>query len=98
VFEAQLATDPTAVVLDDVRIAWDVPELKPHGPDIVVDNELVCFNAAGQPLGDYQELAAALSAEVAARTAAEQRAVAAEIRLQALEAEVRRLRGETPSE
>src|SRR5262249_25011621 len=36
VLEAQLAHDPTAVVLDDVRVAWDVPDLKPHGPDIAV--------------------------------------------------------------
>jgi colicin import membrane protein len=36
VFGACLAADPSAVVLDDVRIAWDVPELKPHGPDIMV--------------------------------------------------------------
>lgn len=36
VFEAQLSTKPAAVVLDDVRIAWDLPELKPHGPDIMV--------------------------------------------------------------
>ena len=64
----------------------------------VVDNELVCFNDAGQPLGDYQVLATALAAEVAARTVAEQRAVAAEARLQALEAELRRLWGEASSE
>jgi Uma2 family endonuclease len=36
VFEARLSADPTAVVLDDVRVAWDVPDLKPHGPDIAV--------------------------------------------------------------
>jgi len=36
VLAARLARDPTAVVLDDVRIAWDVPDLKPHGPDIMV--------------------------------------------------------------
>jgi Uma2 family endonuclease len=36
VFAARLAHDPTAVVLDDVRVKWDVPELKPHGPDIMV--------------------------------------------------------------
>jgi Uma2 family endonuclease len=36
VLEAQLAHDPTAVVLDDVRVAWDHPDLKPHGPDIAV--------------------------------------------------------------
>lgn len=36
VFEAQLADDPTAVILHDVRVAWDLPELRPHGPDIAV--------------------------------------------------------------
>src|SRR5918911_1104026 len=36
VLEARLAHDPAAVVLDDVRIAWDNPDLKPHGPDIAV--------------------------------------------------------------
>lgn len=36
VLEAQLANDPAAVVLDDVRIAWDHLDLKPHGPDISV--------------------------------------------------------------
>jgi Uma2 family endonuclease len=35
-FEAQLAGDPTAVVLNDVRIAWDLPDLRPHGPDLMV--------------------------------------------------------------
>lgn len=36
IFEARLAHDPQAVVLDDVRVKWDLPELKPHGPDIMV--------------------------------------------------------------
>lgn len=36
IFEAQLRHDPTAVVLDDVRVAWDVPDLGAHGPDIAV--------------------------------------------------------------
>ncbi len=36
VFAAQLAHDPTAVVLADVRVAWDVPGLEAHGPDITV--------------------------------------------------------------
>jgi Uma2 family endonuclease len=194
VLEAQLAHDPSAVVLDDVRIAWDVPDLKAHGPDIAViigvqqrqnwstfdvaregvrpaliieltspetasidrsnkleeydiagvplyvivdtvvlrkepmlrlmgytqtangyhvlppnergwlwlapvqlwlgieHNELVCYNAAGAPMGDYRALAAALAEESAAREAAEQRAAAAEVQLRALEAELRRLR------
>ena len=36
VLQARVAHDPTAVVLSDVRIAWDVPELRPYGPDIAV--------------------------------------------------------------
>jgi Uma2 family endonuclease len=36
VLSAQLAGDPTAVVLQDVRVAWDVPGLKAHGPDLAV--------------------------------------------------------------
>ncbi len=36
VFEGQLRHDPTAVVLDDVRVAWDIPDLGAHGPDITV--------------------------------------------------------------
>lgn len=36
VFRARLAADPTAVVLQDVRVAWDVPDLGAHGPDIAV--------------------------------------------------------------
>ncbi len=36
VLEARLATDPTAVVLRDVRVAWDVPDVQPLGPDIAV--------------------------------------------------------------
>lgn len=36
IFEARLANDPQALVLDDVRVKWDRPELKPHGPDIMV--------------------------------------------------------------
>ena len=176
VLEAQLADDPTAVVLDDVRVAWDTPEIRPHGPDIAViigvrsrtdwstfdvategvrpaliieitspktasidrsnkleeyelagvplyimidavtsrkqptmrlvgytqtpngyqvlapneqgwlwlapartwlgilENEIVCYDEAGQPLGDYQELAATLAAEIEARAEAERRA------------------------
>lgn len=173
VLEMRLAHDPTAVVLDDVRVAWDTPELRPHGPDIAViigvhehknwstfdvglegvrpaliieltspetasidrsnklqeyelagvplyiivdgvtsrrqpalrllgytqtpngyqvlapnaqgwlwlapvamwlgieDNEIVCYDENGQPLGDYQVLAATLAAETEARAAAE---------------------------
>lgn len=36
VLRAQVAGDPTAVVLTDVRVAWDVPDLKAHGPDIML--------------------------------------------------------------
>lgn len=36
VLEAQVAHDPQTLVLDDVRIKWDTPALKPHGPDIMV--------------------------------------------------------------
>jgi len=36
ILEARLATDPTAVVLRDVRVAWDVPDVQPLGPDIAV--------------------------------------------------------------
>lgn len=36
IFEAQLRHDPTAAVLDGVRVAWDVPDLGAHGPDIAV--------------------------------------------------------------
>jgi Uma2 family endonuclease len=36
VLTAELAGDPTAVVLADMRIVWDVPDLEPHGPDIAV--------------------------------------------------------------
>jgi Uma2 family endonuclease len=205
VFDTQLADDPTAVVLHDVRIAWDIPGLGAHGPDIAVifgvrerknwstfdvaregvrptlivevtspetaaidrsnkleeynlarvplyiiintlssggrsqllllgyiqepsgyqvlapnergwlwldpvrvwlgiaDNEIVCYNEAGQPLGDYRALTATLNAEIAARIAAEKRATeeaearaTAEAQLRVLEAELRRLRGDAP--
>jgi Uma2 family endonuclease len=36
VISAQVAHDPTAVVLYDTRVAWDVPDVKPHGPDIAL--------------------------------------------------------------
>jgi Uma2 family endonuclease len=36
VLETRLAGDPTAVVLSDVLVVWDVPRLRPHGPDIAV--------------------------------------------------------------
>jgi Uma2 family endonuclease len=34
--EARFADTLGVVVLDDVRIAWDVAELRPHGPDVMV--------------------------------------------------------------
>lgn len=36
VFERQLAGQPQAAVLADVRVAWDKPSLKPNTPDISV--------------------------------------------------------------
>ena len=36
VFPARLEHDPATVVLSDVRIAWDVPTVRPMGPDIAV--------------------------------------------------------------
>ncbi|MDW8234763.1 MAG: Uma2 family endonuclease, partial [Roseiflexaceae bacterium] len=36
VFLARTADRPDAVVLSDVRIAWDVPGLRAHGPDLMV--------------------------------------------------------------
>lgn len=210
VLQSRLSADPHAVVLHDVRIKWDKPELRPHGPDLMVifnvrerknwstfdvanegtrpsliievtspetratdladkldhydfagvpfyvivdaldrreeqrirllgyrkhgdayaaialdergwlwlepvqlwlgvrDNEVYCFDANGEQLGDYMAVVTALSAEAHARAVAEDRAVAAEDRAVAeaqaraaaeervreLEAELRRLRGE----
>lgn len=36
VIAARLADDPAAVVVADLLIAWDIPDLKPHAPDIAV--------------------------------------------------------------
>lgn len=36
VFRGLVAAMQGAVVLHDVRVAWDVPELKAHGPDLAV--------------------------------------------------------------
>ena len=36
VLKARLAHDPSAVVISDCRVAWDVPGLKPLGPDVAV--------------------------------------------------------------
>lgn len=36
VLTARLAGDPGAVVLSDVLIAWDVPDIRPHAPDVAV--------------------------------------------------------------
>lgn len=201
-FRARVVDDPTAVVLHDCRVAWDVPGLRAHGPDIAVivgvrerknwatfdvavegmrpalivevtspetasldrsnkvdgyeragvplyvivdtalpqrsairllayaltergyqpypadargrlwlspvrlwlgvaDDEIICYDEADQPIGDYTALTAALAAAeqriteaTAARDEAEDRAAEAETRLRALEAELRRLRGQ----
>jgi Uma2 family endonuclease len=194
VLEAQFAADPTAVVLDDVRVAWDHPDLKPHGSDIMVilgvqarknwstfnvanegvrpaliieitspetasidrsnkldeydlagvplyvivdmvmprqepglrllaytqtpdgyqvlppdrrgriwlapaqlwlgieEHEIICYDVAERPLGNYLALRDALAAEMQAREVAEQRAATAEARVRELEAELERLR------
>lgn len=36
VFSSLVAHDPTAIAVADLRIAWDVPGLRPHGPDVAV--------------------------------------------------------------
>ena len=36
VLRARLEASGAAIVLSDVRIAWDVPDLRPHGPDVMV--------------------------------------------------------------
>jgi Uma2 family endonuclease len=36
VLRARLEPDGQAIVLSDVRVAWDVPDLRPHGPDVMV--------------------------------------------------------------
>lgn len=36
VLRALFSSQPTVAVLMDVRIAWDTPEVQPHGPDIMV--------------------------------------------------------------
>jgi Uma2 family endonuclease len=68
----------------------------------VTNNEIVCYDETGHPLGDYRTLAAetatltaALTAETAAHADAERRADDAEERLRALEAELQRLRRES---
>jgi Uma2 family endonuclease len=196
VFRGLLAAMPSAVVLHDVRVTWDVPGLKGHGPDLAVifdvrerknwstfdvaeegvrpalivevtspetrhldltnkleeydlagvplyvivdlvrragqimprligyrqtptiyevlppdergrlwleplniwlgllDQQVVCYDEAGNPLGDYLDLQAALAAEMEARAAEAEARAAAEQRIQELEAELRRLRGE----
>ena len=60
----------------------------------VVENELVCYDAAGLALGDYRALASALAVETHARAEAEQRVAEAELGVQELEAELRKLRGQ----
>jgi hypothetical protein len=53
----------------------------------IADNEIVCYDEADQPLGNYVELKPALETARQARAAVE-------ARLQELEAELRRLHGE----
>jgi colicin import membrane protein len=36
VLRARLEPAGVAIVLSDVRIAWDLPDLRPHGPDVMV--------------------------------------------------------------
>ena len=36
VLRARLESAGVAIVLSDVRIAWDLPDLRPHGPDVMV--------------------------------------------------------------
>jgi colicin import membrane protein len=74
----------------------------------IENDEIVCYDEAGQPIGDYLTLATTLreteqrvAAEVEARTAAERRAAEeaearadVEAQLRALEAELRQLRGD----
>ncbi|MDW8212979.1 MAG: Uma2 family endonuclease, partial [Roseiflexaceae bacterium] len=36
VLRARLEPSGIAIVLSDVRIAWDIPDLRPHGPDVMV--------------------------------------------------------------
>ena len=36
VLRARLEAHGRAIVLSDVRVAWDVPDLRPHGPDVMV--------------------------------------------------------------
>jgi Uma2 family endonuclease len=36
VFEKQLARRPTLLSLSDCRIDWDRPDVRPHGPDLIV--------------------------------------------------------------
>ncbi|MCS7290657.1 MAG: Uma2 family endonuclease [Roseiflexus sp.] len=36
VLRARLEASGAAIVLTDVRIAWDTPDLRPHGPDVMV--------------------------------------------------------------
>ena len=36
VLRARLEPAGVAIVLSDVRIAWDLPDVRPHGPDVMV--------------------------------------------------------------
>jgi hypothetical protein len=57
VFAAQLAHDPTAVVLADVRVAWDVPGLEAHGPDIAVITGVRELKNWGLSMSEWREFA-----------------------------------------
>lgn len=59
----------------------------------VRENEVFCYDEAGEQIGDYAGITAALTAEAQARARAETRAAAAEARLREQEAELQRLRG-----
>jgi colicin import membrane protein len=61
----------------------------------VQEQQVICYDASGQPIGDYPELQAALDAEQAARMAEAEARAAAEQRIQELEAEIRQLRGQS---
>lgn len=93
-----------------------MPQTTPHGWDRIYLVEVleralaadphalvrvVCFDATGKEIGDYQQICEQLDAAeqraekaVEEKQAAEERAAVANSRIQELEAELRRLRGE----
>ncbi len=36
VLRARLEPSGQAIVLSNLRVAWDIPDLRPHGPDVMV--------------------------------------------------------------